>query len=39
MFGEDLGYMSSNTKDLSEGMKAKVDEKVKSILQESEIRV
>lgn len=29
MFGEDLGYMSSSMDDLSEEMKAKVDEKVK----------
>jgi ATP-dependent metalloprotease len=32
MFGEDLGYMSSNTEDLSEEMKAKIDFKVKEIL-------
>ena len=29
MFGEEIGYMSSNTDELSEGMKAKIDEKVK----------
>lgn len=39
MFGEELGFMSSNTEDLSEEMKAKIDEKVKQILQESEKRV
>jgi len=32
MFGEDLGYMSSRTEDLSEEMKAKIDSKVKQIL-------
>ena len=32
MFGEEIGYMSSNTEELSEGMKAKIDEKVKQIL-------
>lgn len=39
MFGEEIGYMSSNTDELSEGMKAKIDHKVKEILQESENRV
>lgn len=39
MFGEELGYMSSSTEDLSEEMKAKIDEKVKQILKESEQRV
>lgn len=29
MFGEDLGFMSSDTEDLSEEMKAKIDTKVK----------
>jgi hypothetical protein len=32
MFGEDLGYMSSSTDELSEEMKTKIDNKVKSIL-------
>lgn len=36
MFGEDVGYMSSQTNELSEEMKAKIDSKVKQILQESE---
>jgi len=39
MFGEDLGYMSSSTEELSEEMRAKIDAKVKTILQESEVRV
>jgi len=39
MFGEELGYMSSSTEELSEEMKAKIDDKVKLILQESEVRV
>ena len=39
MFGEDIGYMSSEFKELSEEMKSKVDERVKIILQESEERV
>jgi ATP-dependent metalloprotease len=39
MFGEDLGYMSSSTDELSEEMKAKIDRKVKEVLQESELRV
>ena len=39
MFGEDVGYMSSQTDQLSEEMKAKIDSKVKEILQESEQRV
>ena len=39
MFGEDVGYMSSSTEDLSEEMKAKIDSKVKEILEESEKRV
>ena len=39
MFGDDVGYMSSQTDQLSEEMKAKIDSKVKEILQESEQRV
>lgn len=39
MFGEEVGYMSSSTDELSEEMKAKIDQKVKQILQESEERV
>ena len=39
MFGEDVGYMSSELKDLSEEAKAKVDQKVKQLLEESEQRV
>ena len=39
MFGEDLGYMSSSTEELSEEMRAKIDTKVKEILEESEARV
>jgi ATP-dependent Zn protease len=39
MFGEDLGYMSSDTKELSEEMKSKIDLKVKEILKYSEARV
>lgn len=39
MFGEELGYMSSSTDELSEEMKAKIDQKVKEILAESEARV
>jgi ATP-dependent metalloprotease len=39
MFGEDVGYMSSQTDQLSEEMKAKIDSQVKKILQESEQRV
>ena len=33
MFGEDVGYMSSELKDLSEEAKAKVDQKVKQLLE------
>ena len=32
MFGEDVGYMSSDIKNLSEDARAKVDARVKSIL-------
>ena len=39
MFGEDLGYMSSRTEELSEETRAKIDRKVKTILEESEARV
>jgi cell division protease FtsH len=39
MFGEEVGYMSSSTDDLSEEMKARIDKQVKQILQESEERV
>lgn len=39
MFGEELGYMSSSTEELSEDMKSKIDDKVKQILKESEGRV
>ena len=39
MFGEDVGYMSSETDELSEEMKAQIDAKVKQILEESEQRV
>jgi len=39
MFGEELGYMSSSTEELSEDMKSKIDDKVKQILKESEVRV
>ena len=39
MFGEEVGYMSSSTDELSEEMKARIDQKVKQILQESEERV
>ena len=39
MFGEEVGYMSSQTDELSEDMKAKIDNLVKKILQESEARV
>lgn len=39
MFGEDVGYMSSATDELSEEMKMQIDAKVKQILQESEERV
>ena len=39
MFGEELGYMSSNTDDLSEEMKSRIDNKVKQVLEESEKRV
>lgn len=39
MFGEEVGYMSSQTKDLSEEMKTKIDTQVKKILKESEERV
>lgn len=39
MFGEEVGYMSSSTEELSEEMKAQIDTKVKQILQESETRV
>lgn len=39
MFGEEVGFMSSTTEELSEEMKAQIDTKVKQILQESEIRV
>lgn len=39
MFGEEVGYMSSNNDELSEEMKAKIDTLVKKILQESEQRV
>ena len=39
MFGEDIGYMNTDFKDLSEEMKSKVDERVKIILRESEERV
>ena len=38
MFGEELGYMSSDPNDLSEKMKARVDQEVKRILHESEKR-
>lgn len=39
MYGEEVGYMSSSTEDLSEEMKAIIDKRVKRILQESEQRV
>ena len=39
MFGEDIGYRSAAFEDLSEDARAKVDEKVKTLLQESEERV
>ena len=39
MFGEEVGYMSAQTQDLSEEMKSKIDNKVKQILRESEERV
>ena len=39
MFGEEVGYVSSNTDQLSEEMKAKIDAQVKKILLESEQRV
>jgi hypothetical protein len=32
MFGEDVGYMSSETDQLSEEMKGKIDDQVKQIL-------
>lgn len=39
MYGEDVGYMSSSTDELSEDMKAIIDARVKRILEESERRV
>ena len=39
MYGEDVGHMSTSTEDLSEEMKAIIDQKVKKILEESEKRV
>ena len=39
MFGEDVGYMSSDPRELSEEMKAQIDKKVAQILKESEERV
>jgi ATP-dependent Zn protease len=39
MLGEDVGYMSSSTEDLSEEMKSRIDCKVKQLLDESEKRV
>jgi len=36
MFGEEVGYVSSNNDQLSEEMKAKIDVQVKKILLESE---
>lgn len=39
MYGEDVGHMSSSTDELSEEMKAIIDQKVKKILEESEQRV
>ena len=39
MFGEELGYMSSNPDELSQEMLAKIDLLVKKILKESEERV
>jgi len=39
MYGEDVGHMSSSTDELSEEMKAIIDQKVKKILEESERRV
>ena len=39
MFGEELGYMSSDYDDLSEDQRARIDTVVKKILNESEERV
>lgn len=39
MYGEELGYMSSSTDELSEEMKSQIDKRVKQILKESEERV
>lgn len=39
MFGEEIGYQSASYEELSEDKRAKVDAKVKQILQESEARV
>ena len=39
MYGEEVGYMSASTDELSEEMKAIIDENVKRILRESEQRV
>jgi len=39
MLGEDVGYMSASTEELSEEMKERIDKKVKQILNESEKRV
>ena len=39
MYGEEVGYMSSSTDELSEEMKAIIDKSVNRILQESEQRV
>ena len=39
MFGDDLGYMSTNDEQLSDKMKSEIDLKVKQILEQSEQRV
>jgi ATP-dependent metalloprotease len=36
MFGDDLGYMSTNDEQLSDKMKSEIDLKVKQILEQSE---
>jgi len=39
MFGEEVGYTSTDERQLSEDRKGRVDEAVKKILEESEKRV
>ena len=39
MYGEDAGYISKDSNNLSEAHKAKVDKKVQEILKESKARV